>query len=214
MTTDKDYKIGILAFGSLIDDPGEEIKELEIKRIDCETPFKVEFARLSTSRGDAPTLVPVQNNAKGKKVKSKLIVVRESTSLDELKSILWRRECHITDKEKVFKSPQKPTPKNVLIGELENFYNVQKVIYTTFLPQEEYNGLIPDKLADFAINSILTKAGRDKKDGVRYLLSAIESGIETEYSKEYRASILRKTGTSSLNEAIKKLDDKRENLAI
>lgn len=214
MTADKVHKIGILAFGSLIDNPGKEIKELEIKRIDCETPFKVEFARISSSRGEAPTLVPVQNYAKGKKVKSKLIVVNESTSLDDLKSILWRRERHITDRTKVFNIPEKPTPKNVLIGELENFYNVQKVIYTTFLPQKEYNDLNPEKLADFAIRSILSKAGRDKKDGIRYLLSAIESGIETEYSKEYRAFILHKTDTSSLNEAIEKLDNKRENLTI
>ena len=36
MTNGKNYKIGILAFGSLIENPGQEIKELEITRI-CPT---------------------------------------------------------------------------------------------------------------------------------------------------------------------------------
>ncbi|WP_417602546.1 hypothetical protein [Owenweeksia hongkongensis] len=208
------YKYGILAFGSLIDDPGEEIKELEIDRLDSVTPFKIEFARISSSRGKAPTLVPVKDEAKGRKVKSKIIVMNESTSLNELKSILWRRECHITDKTKGFKRPEKPTSKHVLIGELENFYNVEKVIYTTFLPQKEYENLDPEKLADFALSSILSKAGTDKIDGVRYLLSARESGIETEYSERYIKSLLSKTDTSSLQEAIEKLDRQRENQLI
>lgn len=210
MTTDKKYKIGILAFGSLINNPGEEIKKLEFERIDCVTPFKVEFARISSSRGKAPTLIPVREHANGKKTKSKIIAINDTTSLEEAKSILWRRECHITDKSKNFKEPEKPTSKNVLIGELENFCNVEKVIYTTFLPQDEYKDLTPEKLADFAIESILSKAGKEEKDGIRYLLSAKESGIETEYSKEYEELILSKTGTNSLREAIEKLDRKRK----
>jgi len=210
MTTDKKYKIGILAFGSLIDNPGEEIKELEVERIDCETPFNVEFARISSSRGKAPTLVPIQDKKKGKKTKAKIIVIDDKTSVDEAKSILWRRECHITDKTKKYTEPKKPTSKNVLIGVLENFCDVEKVIYTTFLPQDEYKDLTPEKLADYAIESILSNAGKEKKDGIRYLLSAKESGIETEYSKKYEELILSKTDTKSLREAIEKLDRKRK----
>lgn len=210
MTTHKKYRIGILAFGSLIDKPGEEIKKLEVERLDCETPFKVEFARISYSRGKAPTLVPVRGDAKGKKTKSKIIAIKDTTSLEEAKSILWRRECHITDKSKKFKEPENPTSKNVLIGELESFCNVEKVIYTTFLPQEEYKDINPENLADFAIESILSKAGKEEKDGIRYLLSAKESGIETEYSKDYEEFILSKTETNSLREAIEKLDRKRK----
>lgn len=210
MTSIKKYKIGILAFGSLIDNPGEEIKKLEVERLDCETPFKVEFARISSSRGKAPTLIPVQDDAKGRKAKSKLIVIKDTINLNEAKSILWRRECHITDKSKKFKEPERPTSKNVLIGELENFCNVEKVLYTTFLLQEELKDINPERLADFAIESILSKAGMEEKDGIRYLLSAKESGIETEYSKEYEEFILSKTETNSLKEAIEKLDRKRK----
>jgi hypothetical protein len=210
MMTDKKYKIGILAFGSLINDPGEEIKELEIDRIDCETPFKIEFSRISSSRDKAPTLVPVKDNDIGKKTNAKIIVIDENTSLTDAKSILWRRECHKKDKSQEFAQPQKPTSKNVLIGELENFCGVEKVIYTTFLPQDDYKNLTPEKLADFAIESILSKAGIVEKDGIRYLLAAKISGIETEYSDEYEKSILSKTETNSLQEAIEKLDRKRK----
>jgi hypothetical protein len=54
-------RIGILAFGSLIGNPGDEIAALEIaaeRRHGVLTPFPVEFARSSTKRGGAPTLVP------------------------------------------------------------------------------------------------------------------------------------------------------------
>jgi len=44
-------KLGILAFGSLIDDPGWEIEEAIIARKSgIRTPFAVEFARKSKKR--------------------------------------------------------------------------------------------------------------------------------------------------------------------
>jgi len=52
-------KIGILAFGSLIDDLGEEIANvISDDPITIETPFPVEYGRFSLRRGGAPTLVP------------------------------------------------------------------------------------------------------------------------------------------------------------
>lgn len=47
--------VGILAYGSLIEEPGKEIEPRIIRRInDIETPFPIEFARSSKSRGGAP----------------------------------------------------------------------------------------------------------------------------------------------------------------
>jgi hypothetical protein len=206
------YKIGILAFGSLIDNPGEEIKNIEIKRIDCKTPFKVEFSRISRSRSNAPTLIPIDDDiAKSKRVKAKLIIVDPDIILDDAKSILWRRETHNTsDKSKIYREPKNPTSKNVLIGELDNFCKTEKVIYTKFLIQSEYKYLTPDQLADFAIKSILDEAGWKEKDGIRYLLSAKRSGIVTELSEEYEEKILEKTESETLEEAIEKLDRKRK----
>ena len=54
------HRIGILAYGSLIDEPGLEIEQLIIHRINCLTPFKVEYARKSGTRGDGPTLIPTE----------------------------------------------------------------------------------------------------------------------------------------------------------
>ncbi len=200
------HKIGILAFGSLIDNPGEEIKEIEVERINCITPFKIEFARISSSRDQAPTLVPVEENSKGRKTNATIIVIDENTKLDKAKSILWRRECHKTNRNEEYVEREKPTSQNVIVLELENFCEVDKVIYTTFLPQKKYKNLTPEKLADFAISSILSKAGVEKKDGIRYLKSTKKYGIVTEDSEEYEKQILLKTNSKSLEEAIEKLD--------
>ena len=53
-------RIGILAFGSLIDEPGKVIGPLIRERISgIPTPFSIEFARSSSTRSGAPTLIPV-----------------------------------------------------------------------------------------------------------------------------------------------------------
>lgn len=204
------YKIGILAFGSLIDNPGQEIKDVEVKRINCETPFPIEFARISSSRNNAPTLIPIKDNSRGKKTKATVIVIDKKKSLDEAKSILWRRECHKTDKLEDYKEPAKPTHKNVLLGELDDFCGLDKVIYTYFLLQPIFSELTTEKLADFAIESIRAEAGKEEKDGIRYLLSTKQHGIKTQYSEEYEELILIKTESNSLSEAIEKLDRERK----
>lgn len=204
--------IGILAFGSLIDNPGCEIESIESMRIVCKTPFKVEFARISTTRNNAPTLIPVDDSATGKKVKATLIVLKDNISLNDAKSILYRRELHTSNSKKVYNEPIKPTSKNVLIGEINNFCSIEKVIYTSFLLQEEYKNLTAEMLADFAIESILNKAGKERKDGIRYLLSIKNFGIKTELSEEYEEWILKKTKTKNLLEAIENLDIERENI--
>jgi len=61
--------IGILAYGSLIIDPGPEIGPLIVRRITTVTPFVVEYARLSRTRGGAPTLVPHSSALPVKKVR-------------------------------------------------------------------------------------------------------------------------------------------------
>ena len=204
------YKIGILAFGSLIDNPGKEINNIEVERIDCETPFKIEFARISSSRDDAPTLLPILDGSKGKKTKAKIIILKDETELDLAKTLLWRRERHKMDSNEEFKDPINPTSKNVLIGELKNFCNVSRVIYTYFLIQKEFENIGPKELAKYAIHSILSEAGKNKNDGIRYLNSAIKAGIETQHSKDYTNEILSLTNSLTLDKAIEKLDNKRE----
>ena len=55
-------RIAILAFGSLIEDPGDELDERIRDRVEgVETPFSIEFARSSGTRGGGPTLIPVED---------------------------------------------------------------------------------------------------------------------------------------------------------
>lgn len=51
--------LGILAYGSLIAGPGAELQPLVVDSKAVDTPFEVEYARSSTKRAGAPTLVPV-----------------------------------------------------------------------------------------------------------------------------------------------------------
>lgn len=84
-------RIAILAFGSLIDEPGKEIGPLIRERIDgVRTPFPIEFARSSSTRGGAPTLIPV--DVDGARVNGFLFVLDSAVSLAEAKTLLWRRE--------------------------------------------------------------------------------------------------------------------------
>jgi len=84
--------IAILAFGSLLDDPGKELATAMVEKRPTETPFAVEFARLSASRGGAPTLAPVDSG--GGTVRASFLVLDNDVSLQEAKDMLWRRETN------------------------------------------------------------------------------------------------------------------------
>ncbi len=206
MKKSNNQTIGILAFGSLIEYPGEEISEIEIERLTCETPFPIEFARTSSTRSNAPTLIPVENG--GRHVKAKIIILNAATSIDEAKSILWRRELHMTDRTQNYLEPNNPGVNSVVVKVLEDFMNVDSVLYTS-IGCNINRTLTGELLADFSIASILAQAGQQEKDGIRYLLSAKRNGIITGLSEEYENQILIKTETKCLEEAIEKLDRKR-----
>lgn len=204
---DKNYSLGILAYGSLIDKPGDEILEIEIDRIECETPFHVEFARTSSTRSNAPTLIPVEQG--GQKVKAVIIVLCNDTDIEAAKSILWRRELHKKNRTETYRHSENPNPNTVVVEIFENFMNVQTVLYTS-IGSNITQSLTSELLADFAISSILSEAGQREKDGIRYLLSAKRNGIVTALSDDYEKQVLVKTHTATLEEAIEKLDRKRQ----
>nr|WP_315242670.1 hypothetical protein [uncultured Flavobacterium sp.] len=202
------YKIGILAYGSLIDNPGKEIEPIIIDRINCKTPFKVEFARTSSSRSGAPTLIPFET---GNEVKAVILVLENSTDLSHAKSILWRRERHNFD-DKKYVEVITPTNNQVVVKYIRDFENVETVIYTSIGKNIE-GKVTAEKLSQLAIESILSKAGENKKDGIRYLYESKNNSIVTNLSQEYEQAILDKTETKTLEEAINKLDLQRKNIA-
>jgi len=195
--------IGMMAYGSLIRDPGPEIRPLIIKRIPTKTPFPVEFARLSRKRGNAATLVPY---AVGKPVYAELLILKEEISLGQAKDLLWRRECDEEESGKHYPAGERPN--SARVEELENFFGFKKILYADFLPTGKLPRVDPMQLAQQAIESVaMAEPG---KDGISYLIQVTGSGVKTELTDQYVASILSATGTGSLADALTLLQTKRD----
>lgn len=189
-------KIGILAFGSLIDDPGEEIANVIFgDSITVETPFPVEYGRFSLRRGGAPTLVP---HACGGSVTARILPLTFDCSKQFAMDILWRREIRSSNSSRKY-SPG--TGANaVLVKVWRDFHDFDEVFYTDFNKEGKCFDLTAGKLASAAIESV----GRANpgKDGITYLLNNIRNGIITPLTLEYEASVLSMTGAASLEEAL------------
>src|ERR1035441_2916862 len=85
-----DDNIGVLAYGSLLTDPGDTIKSHIIASIKQETPWPVEYARVSRNRGRAPTLVKV---AAGARVLGRILVLDlRAGDIEKVREWLWDRE--------------------------------------------------------------------------------------------------------------------------
>src|SRR3989344_733053 len=138
-------KIGILAYGSLIEEPGKEIEPIIVKRISgIETPFCIEFARSSKKRDGAPTVVPVDNG--GARVSATILVLKEDVSVETAQDLLWRRETRNECTDKHYKKPTSPGPDSMVVEVLTNFGGVEKVIYTRLDPN--ITDLTPEHLAE------------------------------------------------------------------
>jgi len=195
----KTESIGVLAFGSLINDPGCELSGAQVRRIFVRTPFPVEFARYSKSRSGAPTLVPVTKG--GCRVKAEIIVLSPNIGFDSAAAMLWRRETHRVCSGGSYR-PQR-SRNAVRVREAKGLAGVDKVLYTDFYASSKIRGPKPINLARRAISS--AQLQRDGKDGITYLLEAKRCGIRTPLMKEYEVQILRLTGTRSLPEAMAKV---------
>ena len=187
--------VGILAYGSLINDPGCEIGAKIVDKKSCVTPFRVEYARKSRIRSYAPTLVPFDE---GDRVVAKLLVV--DLTLREAKDRLYRREINKVCRES--KTYSKPSPDNtraVRIQTIDDFEGIDLVIYASLSPN--ITDLNAEKLARLAITS--ARILSDGRDGITYLMNATKAGIKTPLSDAYRRAILKKTRTINLKDALK-----------
>jgi len=193
-------KIGILAYGSLIDDPGSEIESVIVDRLEVETRFRVEFARKSRIRGDAPTLVPVKEG--GSTIKAKILVLKESISKEEAKNRLYRREINKIGSQKEYDRPNPCDPIGDIVCIEEDYESfpdlVDLLLYTKIAPTPN---LTPDKLASLAIDSARSKFGAQRRDGISYLIDIKSRGNKTPLMGEYEEKILDGTKTSNLEEA-------------
>ena len=194
--------IGVLAFGSLITNPGPELQPRIEMRIKVETPFPVEYARISRTRGGAPTLVPHESGAP---VSAEILALDNDISIADATDMLWRRERR---REGTGETYSRGTGENSLL--VEEFHDdpcVSTVLYTDFNPSGKIPHPTAADLAKRAIASVA--AAQEGMDGITYLMNAIRSGIETPLTADYKAEILKQTMTLTLEEALKTAKDGR-----
>ncbi len=191
-------KIGILAFGSLISDPGPEISPKITMRIKCPTPFGVEYCRESQTRGMAPTLAPHQE---GRPVPGELLVLDDSVDENDARDMLWRRETRNEGTGKRY--PAGTGPDAVIVRSLIDTPFVEMALHTDFNPKGKLEHPSPAALAERAIMSVPTAA--PGRDGITYLMDNLKAGIVTPLTEAYQAEILSRTETSSLDAALRKL---------
>ncbi|RMF86192.1 MAG: hypothetical protein D6739_03520 [Nitrospirae bacterium] len=187
------FTVGILAYGSLVTDPGEELAPLVAERRPCRTPFPVEFARLSPHRGHGPVLTVVPEG-EGDPVAATLLVLRPGTSVETATRVLWRRETHQVGSGKIPLGRERRA-----IRLLMGFEGIDVVLYW----QAEANYPRPDAagLARRAIESARTEAGAARKDGISYLAQVVAAGIRTRLTEAYVAEVLAQTGAEDLEGA-------------
>ncbi len=195
-------RIGILAYGSLIDDSGKELEPLIRERIPgVETPFSVEFARSSSSRSGAPTLVPVKDG--GAQVQGVILVLDPTVEVRRAEDLLWRRETRNECSDKPYRPRDNPSPNTVVVEHLQNLANVETVLFTKI--GANVKNRTPEYLADLAICSARSEVGEKRMDGISYLISVKIQKIQTPLMPEYEAAILQKTKAQTLQEAYDKI---------
>ena len=195
------HHVGILAYGSLISRPGKLGTVTACCVPNVETPFKVEFARSSEGRGGAPTLVPVEEG--GSSVTGVILVMQEGVTLEEAKNLLYRREIGDEDSDKAYQHRDHPGSKDVQILKLHDFHWVKTVLYTKIAATIPLADRTAYHLACLAIKSV-RKTG-PCRDGITYLKEAIDKGVETPLTRPYEQAVLSKTGSTSLEDAYKKV---------
>ena len=186
------FTVGILAYGSLIDDPDAEIRAaiVGVVKDEVRTPFKVEYARKSSTRSDAPTLIPTKDG--GARVRAQILVLNVSEI--DATNMLYRRE---TRTHKDYVPPKTPSTNKVVIERLENFHGIDVVLYTSITAN--IDPLNSTALAELAINSANQRD--DDEDGISYLINAKRNGIQTPLSDGYEEEIKRLTGKDTLCDA-------------
>lgn len=187
--------VGILAYGSLIHEPGEELEQVTVRRIpDVQTPFPVEFARSSRSRDGGPTLIPVNDG--GGRVAGVVLVLDDAVGKEAAESMLWRRE---TGRAGQYEPPRKVTPNTVVVEHLRPFVGIDLVLYTRIGANIEDRR--PEWLGELAVRSAKAESGAKRRDGISYLIRAKDAGISTPLMPAYEQAILSLCGVTSLDDA-------------
>ena len=186
--------IGILAYGSLLDDPGVELAGTVQRVDDAETPFRVEFARSSRTRDGGPTLVPVTTG--GTQVSAGVLVLKDSISKESACDMLYRRET-----QQVGAAVSYSRRTRHWIHTLVDWGEVDVCLYTAFEPNIHPSERSAENLAQLAIKSASCAAGMTRRDGISYLEKVKQRGVETLLMRNYEEEILSQSDAHSLADA-------------
>jgi hypothetical protein len=170
-------QVAILAYGSVIEDPGPQIQALIVERRPCRTPFSVEFARASHRWGGGPVLVPC---ARGGPVDGVLLVLSPSVGIGAAVDLLREREGLPGGR-----------------GIVEVAVPSEMLVITASLPRNLTRGdMTPAALARRAIASV----ARGPRNGPAYLRQVLRAGVRTPLTAAYERALLELSGASSLEE--------------
>ena len=190
--------IGILAFGSLIANPGSELVKIIVDRHSCNTPFPVEYARRTKSRANAPTIVRVPEGM-GSSVHGVILVLRQDVKHQNAKNLLYRRELHDdTDETLHYNDIMQRAKGDALVIETlstvegfdEVYYTSLTANFTEILDTNRPQAQKAILLAQAAFDSLVNETFNAGKDGIKYLHDNIEAGIITPLTEPYRQSLL------------------------
>jgi hypothetical protein len=182
--------VGILAFGSIVDEPGAELAAVITHRLAVTTPFPVEFARSSRTRDGAPTLVPVSTG--GALVPAEVLVLDGRIATAAGRALLYRRETGRMERTGA-------GPVAGWIAELPGWAGISTCLYAA-LPAN-IRPLTADKLAGLAFESAIAPAGASRRDGISYLQQQKRRGVVTPLISSYEDALLRRIGARDLDEA-------------
>jgi hypothetical protein len=184
--------VGILAYGSLLDDPGVELEARVVRRIEgVETPFAVEFARSSRTRDGGPTLVPV--DAGGAAVRAEVLVLEDAVYEELARDLLYRRETRQVGKSVTYGAAEADWIRQI------SFAGLGACFYTALEPN--IDPLTVPGLADLALRSAAAGAGAKRRDGISYLEEQKRRGVVTPLMPGYEAEVLARTGGRDLADA-------------
>ena len=174
--------IAILAYGSLLHEPGPQLAPLIVGREPCETPFPVEYGRASRRWNDGPVLVP---HPDGGPVAGELLLLSPGLPLGVAVDLLAEREGLLSAR-----------------GVVEVPMDGERMVLAASLPR---NLPLPDMRPRALARRAAASVPRGERNGVAYLRGAIASGITTPRTAEYAEEILALAGASSLEDAERRL---------
>jgi hypothetical protein len=186
--------VGILAFGSIIEEPGRELAAWVSRRVEVKTPFAVEFARSSRTRDGAPTLVPVREG--GACVPASVLVLDGSVTVADARAMLYRRETgrlHDTS----------AGSDAAWIAELAALAGLKTCLYTAL--DANIRPLTAERLTELALCSAAAAAGARRRDGISYLQQQKRRGLVTPLMSPYEELVLARTGARDLDDAWKRV---------